>query len=153
MDVWCAIRTYPKHAEELGNPIPQEPVFFLKPTSSIDGFGKIDSCEGDVHHEIELVVKFGPGLTPQKMTLGLDLTKRSIQDRLKQNGLPWAEAKAFKSSAIIGEWIEFDDRAEYMLEINGNVVQNGSLNDMSWSVEELVSKLATSRSYLKGVLQ
>ena len=84
MDVWCAIRTYPKHAEELGNPIPQEPVFFLKPTSSIDRFGKIDSCEGDVHHEIELVVKLGPGLIPQKMTLGLDLTKRSIQDKLKQ---------------------------------------------------------------------
>jgi len=150
MDVWCAIRTYPKHAEELGNPIPQEPVFFLKPTSSIDRFGKIDSCEGDVHHEIELVVKLGPGLIPKKMTLGLDLTKRSIQDKLKQNGLPWAEAKAFKSSAIIGEWIEFDDRAEYMLEINGNVVQNGSLNDMSWSVEELVSKLATWADLKEG---
>ena len=80
-----------------------------------------------MHHEIELVVKLGTDLTPEKMTLGLDLTKRSIQDRLKQNGLPWAEAKAFKSSAIVGEWIDFDKRAEYTLEINGSLVQNLSL--------------------------
>ena len=85
MDVWCAIRTYPKHAQELGNPIPQEPVFFLKPTSSVTEFGQIDSCEGDVHHEIELVLKIGENLEPVQMTIGLDLTKRSIQDHLKEN--------------------------------------------------------------------
>ena len=95
MDVWCAIRTYPKHALELGNPIPQEPVFFLKPSSSIIGFGQIDTCGGDVHHEIELVLKIGDEGIPSHMALGLDLTKRSVQDHLKSNGLPWAEAKAF----------------------------------------------------------
>ena len=66
MDVWCAIRTYPKHAQELGNPIPQEPVFFLKPTSSVASFGEIDACDGDVHHEIELVIRLDSELkTPQ----------------------------------------------------------------------------------------
>ena len=142
MDVWCAIRTYPKHAEELGNPIPQEPVFFLKSTSSVVSFGEIDTCGGDVHHEIELVLKLGEGLIPTEMALGLDLTKRSVQDRLKANGLPWAEAKAFAGSAVIGDWSEYNPNAEYRLEINGNEVQRGSLVEMSWTPGELIDKLS-----------
>jgi len=150
MDVWCAIRTYPKHAAELGNPIPQEPVFFLKPESSVIPFDKIDTCGGDVHHEIELVVKLGRDLKPQKMALGLDLTKRSIQDKLKSKGLPWAEAKAFSGAAIIGEWVDFDERAKYELHINNKLVQSGSLDDMSWSVIDLLSKLATWAKISEG---
>ena len=142
MDVWCAIRTYPKHATELGNPIPTEPVFFLKPASSVVGFGNIDSCGGDVHHEIELVVRLGENLEPVEMAIGLDLTKRSVQDHLKKNRLPWAEAKAFTGSAVIGDWVEFNQGAEYSLQINGKEVQRGSLNEMSWNCEELISKLA-----------
>jgi 2-keto-4-pentenoate hydratase/2-oxohepta-3-ene-1,7-dioic acid hydratase in catechol pathway len=141
MDVWCAIRTYPKHAQELGNPIPQEPVFFLKPTSCVTAFGEIDACDGDVHHEIELVIRLDSELKPHKMALGLDLTKRSIQDRLKLNSLPWAEAKAFKGAAVIGEWVNFDSNARYTLEKNGTMVQSGSLREMSWTVEELLQKL------------
>ncbi len=142
MDVWCAIRTYPKHATELGNPIPDEPVFFLKPSSSIVEFSSIDTCGGDVHHEIELVLKLGEGLKPTHMALGLDLTKRSVQDRLKENKLPWAEAKAFVGSAVLGDWVEFDERAAYHLQVNGMRVQSGFLIEMSWSAEELISKLA-----------
>jgi len=142
MDVWCAIRTYPKHATELGNPIPSEPVFFLKPTSSVVGFGTIDSCGGDVHHEVELVLKLGESLQPTHMTVGLDLTKRSVQDYLKQNGLPWAEAKAFNGSAVIGEWVDFNQNTEYTLIINGKMVQRGSINEMSWNPSELIEKLA-----------
>jgi 2-keto-4-pentenoate hydratase/2-oxohepta-3-ene-1,7-dioic acid hydratase in catechol pathway len=143
MDVWCAIRTYPKHAQELGNPTPQEPVFFLKPSSSITKFNRIDTCGGDVHHEIELVLKIGPDMMPTQMSLGLDLTKRSIQDRLKANGLPWAEAKAFVGSAIIGDWVDYDPRAEYSLSINQEEVQRGSLSEMSWTPGELIDKLAS----------
>ena len=142
MDVWCAIRTYPKHAQELGNPIPQEPVFFLKPTSSVTEFGQIDSCEGDVHHEIELVLKIGENLEPVQMTIGLDLTKRSIQDHLKENRLPWAQAKAFRGSAVIGDWIDYNPMASYILELNGNEVQKGSVIEMSWTPQELIDKLS-----------
>ena len=152
MDVWCAIRTYPKHALELGNPIPQEPVFFLKPSSSIIEFGQIETCEGDVHHEIELVLKIGDEGMPSQMALGLDLTKRSVQDHLKSNGLPWAEAKAFSGSAVIGDWIEYDHRAEYSLEINGKEVQRGSLKEMSWTPGELIGKLSTWAPIRKGDL-
>ncbi|MDP7373891.1 MAG: fumarylacetoacetate hydrolase family protein [Candidatus Poseidoniaceae archaeon] len=142
MDVWCAIRTYPKHATELGNPIPDEPVFFLKPSSSVVEFGEIDACGGDVHHEIELVLKLGEGLNPTHMALGLDLTKRSIQDMLKEKRLPWAEAKAFTGAAVLGEWVEFDERASFQLEVNRKTTQIGSLANMSFSIDELISKLA-----------
>ena len=142
MDVWCAIRTYPKHATELGNPIPSEPVFFLKPSSSVVDFGVIDSCDGDVHHEIELVLKIGPDMEPTHMALGLDLTKRSIQDRLKEKSLPWAEAKAFTDSAVLGDWVEYNPEAEYSLNVNGNEVQTGSLEQMSWTPNQLIAKLA-----------
>ena len=127
MDVWCAIRTYPKHATELGNPIPTAPVFFLKPSSSVVDFGTIDSCGGDVHHEIELVLKLGDNMEPTHMALGLDLTKRSIQDYLKEKSLPWAKAKAFNGSAVLGDWVDYNPNAEYSLEVNGNEVQRGSL--------------------------
>ena len=143
MDVWCAIRPYPKHAQELGNLVPQEPVFFLKPSSSITTFDRIETCGGDVHHEIELVLKIGPDMMPTQMSLGLDLTKRSVQDRLKSNGLPWAEAKAFVGSAIIGDWVDYDPRAEYSLDINQKEVQRGSLNEMSWTPGELIDKLSS----------
>mgnify|MGYP001174664880 CR=1 FL=1 len=142
MDVWCAIRTYSKHATELGNQIPEEPVFFLKPSSSVIEFGEIETCGGDVHHEIELVVKLGEGLKPTHMALGLDLTKRSIQDMLKEKRLPWAEAKAFTGAAVLGKWVEFDERANFQLQVNGKNVQTGFLEKMSWSVDELISKLA-----------
>lgn len=143
MDVWCAIRTYSKHAQELGNHVPQEPVFFLKPSSSITTFDLIETCGGDVHHEIELVLKLGPDMVPTQMALGLDLTKRSVQDRLKSNGLPWAEAKAFVGSAIIGDWVDYDPRAEYSLAINQKEVQRGALSEMSWTPEELIDKLSS----------
>jgi 2-keto-4-pentenoate hydratase/2-oxohepta-3-ene-1,7-dioic acid hydratase in catechol pathway len=150
MDVWCAIRTYPKHAEELGNPIPQEPVFFLKSTSSIVSFGEIDTCGGDVHHEIELVLKLGDDLMPTEMALGLDLTKRSVQDRLKAGGLPWAEAKAFTGSSVIGDWVKYNPNAKYTFKINGNEVQRGSLVEMSWTPRELIDKLSNWAPIMKG---
>ena len=142
MDVWCAIRTYPKHAEELGNPIPQEPIFFLKSSSSVIGFGQIESCDGDVHHEIELVQKLGQDLRPVQMALGLDLTKRTVQDRLKAESLPWAQAKSFSGSAVIGGWVDYNPNAEYSLKINDKEVQRGSLAEMSWTPGELIDKLS-----------
>ena len=150
MDIWCAIRTYPLHAQELDNPTPQDPVFFLKPVSSITGFNTIETCNGDVHHEIELVLKIGANLMPVQMALGLDLTKRSIQDRLKSEGLPWAEAKAFTGSASIGDWLEYNPRAEYALSINGTEVQRGSLMQMSWTPGELIDKLSSWASIREG---
>ena len=127
MDVWCAIRL--TRNTQLNWAIRfQKNRFFLKPSSSVVEFGEIDTCGGDVHHEIELVL-LGEGLKPTHMALGLDLTKRSVQDMLKRKD---CRARQAFRSAVLGEWVEFDERAEYQLEINGNQVQTGSLrNELS----------------------
>lgn len=141
MDVWCAIRTFPKHAAELGNSTPQEPVFFLKSSSSVCAFSRIECHNGDVHHELELVIRIGPDLKPDAMAVGLDLTKRSTQDRLKAGGLPWTAAKSFAGASVIGDWVDFSKNVEYTLEINGALIQRARLAEMSWSIEELLDKL------------
>lgn len=141
MAVWCAIRTYAKHASELGNAVPSEPVFFLKADACVRQGGIIDSRAGEVHHEVELVYRIGENLHPDAMTVGLDLTLRSEQDRLKTERLPWASAKSFIGSAVIGEWVDVAD-AEVRLEVNGNLVQDSAGEDMVLSVEELISRLA-----------
>ena len=142
MDVWCAIRTYPKHAAELGNSTPQEPVFFLKSSSSVVPFGQIDCQNGDIHHELELVVRIGEGLKPDAMAVGLDLTKRTTQDYLKTGGLPWAAAKSFHGASVIGDWVDFSDNVAFDLQINGEIKQKATLNQMSWSISQLVGKLS-----------
>ena len=76
------------------------------------------------------------------MAIGLDLTKRSVQDNLKEQKLPWAQAKSFRGAAVLGDWVPFDARAEYSLAVNGNEMQFGSLKEMSWTPNELLEKLA-----------
>ena len=115
---------------------------FLEAIIKCCRFLSIDSCNGDVHHEIELVENRGQDNEPSHMALGLDLTKRSIQDHLKEKSLPWAEAKAFTGSAVLGNWVEYNPEAEYSLEVNGNEVQRGSLAMMSWTPQQLIAKLA-----------
>ena len=116
-------------------------MFFLKPSSSITGFSIIDLNGKDLHHELELVVKLGENLKPESMTVGLDLTKRNLQNSLKNERLPWTEAKGFKNSAVIGDWIEYNPSASYSLEVNHKTVQKGSIAELTWSVEELIDKL------------
>tara|TARA_B100001996_G_scaffold375825_1_gene356278 strand:- start:29 stop:598 length:570 start_codon:yes stop_codon:yes gene_type:complete len=152
MDVWCAIRTYPKHAQELGNSIPQEPVFFLKPESSIISFSQIDTSSDDIHHEIELVLKLGSDGNPEQMALGLDLTKRKIQSKIKEQGLPWSEAKAFTGSAIIGNWHTYNQNASFTLTINGVIKQQGALSKMNWTPHQLIQKLSNWASIREGDL-
>ena len=101
----------------------------------------INTCEGDVHHEVELVVRLGEGLSPEAMTVGLDLTKRSLQDNAKNKALPWAEAKSFVGSAIIGDWVE-PVADSISLEIDGNIVQSGHLDLMICSMTDLIAELA-----------
>lgn len=141
MTVWCAIRTYAAHASELGNPIMKKPAFFLKADACLTGPGTINTCRGDVHHEVELVVRLGEDLSPEAMTVGLDLTKRSLQDNAKNKGLPWAEAKSFVGSAIIGDWVE-PVADSISLEIDGNIVQSGHLDLMICSMTDLIAELA-----------
>ena len=151
----CVGKNYLKHARELGDQIPTEPLYFLKPPSTLycaEGTGgEVDLPRGDeIHHEIELVLEIGKDpngeLQFSRYTFGLDLTRRELQSRLKKAGQPWEKAKVFKNSATIGPWQPFTTLSEVMstpfaLQINGETRQNGIPNDMRWPPNELLLDL------------
>jgi len=155
MKILCVGRNYRKHAEELGNEVPSEPVIFMKPDSAIlrqrDAF-YIPDFSNDVHYEAEIVIKLnrlGKRIQSKfahkyyaEFTLGIDFTARDVQATLKSKGLPWEKAKAFDSSAVCGNWLKAEDfdltNLNFELRKNGEVVQLGNTKDMLFSVHELV---------------
>jgi 2-keto-4-pentenoate hydratase/2-oxohepta-3-ene-1,7-dioic acid hydratase in catechol pathway len=147
----CVGKNYLKHAKELGDAIPEEPLFFLKPPSTIcaveSGAPTVALPKhGEVHHEIELVLKIagrGSDFSFSHFTFGLDLTIRDLQSRLKKAGQPWEKAKVFKNSAILGPWVKLSSLPEVMdlafaLKINGELRQQGVGRDMRWPPLELL---------------
>ena len=118
--IFCVGRNYGEHVKEMGNAMPAEsqtPIIFMKPVTSLVHVGaplKLPRNVGSVHHEMELVLILGKGgadIAPSSAvshvvgaTLGLDLTLRDEQARLKQAGAPWELAKAFDGSAAVGRF-------------------------------------------------
>ena len=100
MALWCSIRTFAKHAHELGNEQPPEPVFFVKPNNCIQRSGpiQVSSHPGSVHHEIECVIRLGNDLSPEAIAVGLDLTDRVTQSELRAEQLPWSKGKCFEAA-------------------------------------------------------
>ncbi len=148
----CVGKNYLKHAIELGGAVPEEPLYFIKPPSSLcaNTSAPIEiPTRYEVHHELELVYR----LTQRKgkwtfshFTLGLDLTLRDLQANLKKNGQPWEKAKVFKNSAICGPWLELPTVAdtlnmEFALQVNGEIRQKGFGRDMRWKPEETLTDL------------
>lgn len=161
MKIICIGRNYVAHVHELKNEIPQEPVFFMKPDSSLlrnnDPF-YIPEWSNEIHHEIELVIKInrlGKNIGKQfahryydEIGLGIDFTARDIQNKLKEKGLPWEKAKAFDQSAVLGgmfiDKTVFPDQhnISFKLKINGNMVQDGNSELMIFSFEEIISHVS-----------
>lgn len=155
MKILCIGRNYKKHAEELGNKVPKEPVIFMKPDSAIlrqrDAF-YIPDFTNEVHYEAEIVVKLNRlGKKIQKkfahkyyaqFTLGIDFTARDVQSELKAKGLPWEKAKAFDSSAVCGTWLDVEGydltNLEFELHKNGEVVQKGNTANMIFPIDALI---------------
>jgi 2-keto-4-pentenoate hydratase/2-oxohepta-3-ene-1,7-dioic acid hydratase in catechol pathway len=142
----CIGRNYVDHIQELNNEIPQEMVVFIKPNSAIAD--QLQSThEEPLHYESEIcfVVK---NQCLAAVAFGLDLTKRSLQSRLKAKGLPWERAKCFDGAALFSPFVDIDEIKESLtvqLEINGVRVQNGSvelmINKPAQILEELMSFL------------
>ena len=127
----CIGRNYVDHIKELDNEIPEEPVFFLKPNSSIAN--SIHPGEDEpIHYEGEISFLLISGEL-SAVAFGLDLTKRALQSKLKTTGLPWERSKAFDQSAVFSEFVTFkgnisDLRME--LYINQVLVQQGGYDLM-----------------------
>ena len=158
MKIICIGRNYVAHARELNNEVPEEPVFFMKPDSSLlrnnDPF-YIPEWTADVHHEVELVLRIsrvGKGIDKQfahryydAVALGIDFTARDVQNILKSKGLPWEKAKAFDRAAVLSNTFvpatDFPDlqNISFKLDINGVEVQQGNSALMIFGFDEIVS--------------
>jgi 2-keto-4-pentenoate hydratase/2-oxohepta-3-ene-1,7-dioic acid hydratase in catechol pathway len=160
MKIICIGRNYASHAKELNNPIPEEPVIFMKPDSSLIRNNQpffIPDFSTDVHHEVELVVKINKlGKHIEKkfahkyyheIGIGIDFTARDLQSKMKEKGLPWEKAKGFDGSAPLGKFVPkstFSDieNINFHLDINGKRVQTGNTSNMLFSIDTIVEHVS-----------
>ncbi len=156
----CVGRNYAEHARELGNEVPEKPIFFMKPSTSIIGSGEeiiIPSISSDCHHEVELAViigKKGKSIRPVEAMdhiagygVAIDLTLRDVQTELKNRGLPWEAAKAFDTACPLSDFVpasRIPDPHELRisLRVNGEIRQDSSTSLMVRRIPELLSEIS-----------
>jgi len=163
--IYCIGRNYQAHINELGNQVPSEPVVFLKSNAALRGeSGTLAFSHEVFHHEAEVVVKIGsfvpmgsaPGLSAaSQIAMGLYLTRRDKQAKLKQEGLPWTLAKSFKGSAVLGPFIDLPAQIqslEFFLSINGDLKQKGNTALMIHSFDQIIDYLGSFQDLFPGDL-
>lgn len=151
--VICIGRNYVDHIKELANEIPDEMVVFLKPNSAINKVLTAKHNDDVLHYEAELSFLYQGG----KFTavgLGLDLTKREVQGKLKAKGLPWERAKAFDNSAIFSDFVSIEQediqRLNLSLMINDAPKQQGGVNLMMTKPADILRELQNFMSLEDG---
>ncbi len=155
----CVGRNYADHAKELNNPVPTEPILFIKPATAAADMTQpfpIPTNRGSCHVETEMALLIGSTLTRASeakagraiagVGLGFDLTLRDLQSSLKQKGHPWEKAKAFDGSCPLSTFVspgEIDwQNLQLRLRRNGQLQQDGNSRDMLTPVLELVSYIS-----------
>jgi fumarylpyruvate hydrolase len=160
--IFCVGRNYADHAREMGHdPDREPPFFFMKPASAIVTDGRdmaYPHLSNDVHHEIEMVVAIGKGgenISADHALehvygygVGLDMTRRDLQGEAKKLGRPWDTGKAFDQAAPCGAITPAAQcghlgEGVVKLLINGQVRQEGNLNQLIWDVPETIAYLST----------
>ncbi|TYP69581.1 fumarylacetoacetate hydrolase family protein [Paenibacillus methanolicus] len=152
-NIYCVGRNYALHAKELGNDVPGEPMIFGKPTHALnpaEGTLVLPAGIGEIHHEVELVVRIASDYAPGKplselidgVALGIDWTARDVQSALKEKRHPWLLAKGFKGSATLSAFRPFEGEQfaslTFSLVKNGETIQQGSPADMIFPLRQLV---------------
>ena len=157
--IYCIGKNYADHAKEMGGAVDRDqPFFFSKPPQSITQSNTISfpTQTNNLHHEVELVVFIGSKCSDiQKEDahesifgygVGVDLTKRDLQDIAKKNGKPWDLSKGFDNSAPISEIFQNEKnvlrQGEINLSVNGVKKQSSNLSNMAWEVDEIISWLS-----------
>jgi 2-keto-4-pentenoate hydratase/2-oxohepta-3-ene-1,7-dioic acid hydratase in catechol pathway len=156
----CVGRNYAAHAKELGNVVPDAPILFLKPSTSIVPLSpsfSIPSDRGSCHHETEIAVLIGQTISKIDLKdvpaaiagygLALDLTLRDLQNQLKKQGYPWEVAKAFDGACPLSPFMKPEQlgdvyHAEFTLTVNGEPRQQGLTDDMITPVYELIAYIS-----------
>ncbi|HEV2363777.1 MAG TPA: fumarylacetoacetate hydrolase family protein [Caulobacteraceae bacterium] len=155
--ILCVGRNYAAHRREMGGDERDPPFFFAKPADALapgGGTAPFPPATADLHHEVELVVGLsaGGGDVPPEEALGLvfgyavgvDLTRRDLQNQARSKGQPWEAGKAFDRSAPISAIRPWGGRSppdgRICLSVNGAVRQDASLGDMIWKVPEIIAE-------------
>lgn len=158
--VYCIGRNYAAHAIEMGHdPDREAPFFFQKNPENLDPSGQFPypPMSQDVHHEMEMVVALKSGGRDIGLgdalshvfgyAIGFDMTRRDLQAQMKKAGRPWEIGKAFERSAPVG-MLHGVDKVGHLatgriaLSVNGQMRQDGDLNQMIWKVPEMISYLS-----------
>ena len=157
--IYCIGKNYADHAKEMGGAVDRDqPFFFSKPPQSITQSNTISfpTQTNNLHHEVELVVFIGSKCSDiQKEDaqesifgygVGVDLTKRDLQDIAKKNAKPWDLSKGFDNSAPISKIVQNEKnvlrQGEINLSVNGVKKQSSNLSNMAWEVDEIISWLS-----------
>ncbi|WP_340677792.1 fumarylacetoacetate hydrolase family protein [Paraglaciecola sp.] len=166
--VVCVGRNYLLHIQELNNALPDKPLLFIKPSTSLATLSEpveIPLDLGACHNEIELAVLISSPLkkaSEQQVSdaiwgygLALDLTLRDVQDELKRLGQPWERAKAFDGSCPLSPFVLKSDIADqqnvsFSLKVNGQERQQGNSQDMLMSINALLSEISQTFTLLPG---
>ena len=160
--IFCVGRNYAEHAREMGtDPDREPPFFFMKSADTVVASGseiKYPTRTENLHHEVELVIAMGSGGSDISVAeasdhifgyaVGVDLTRRDLQQQMKENGRPWDIGKSFDQAAPVGEiqpsWnIGHPRKGKINLSVNGKTRQKADLKDMIWSIDEIIAELST----------
>ena len=159
--VVCVGHNYAKHVRELGSEMPDEPVLFIKPATSLVEMEArplvLPEGLGEVHHEIEMAMLVSEPIRDMDAAgaryciggyaLALDLTLRDVQNRLKEKGLPWERAKAFDGSCPVSAFVDargvsVRQELSLRLSVNGTQRQQGHTGEMLFPAFELLSHMS-----------
>lgn len=139
----CVGRNYVEHIRELGNEIPENMVIFLKPSTAISETLLSEHNGETLHYEGEISFLYMYGKF-QAVSFGLDLTKRALQNKLKNKGLPWERTKAFDGAALFSPFVSFEgsfDALSLSLEINDKRTQSGSPELMMYKPDKILKEI------------
>lgn len=172
--IYCVGRNYEDHAKEMGFTGREAPFFFMKAADAVRfvGDGETGSMAyptltKNLHHEIELVAAIGTGgkniaaADAHKhiygYAVGLDMTRRDLQNEMKKQGRPWEIGKAFEQSAPIGPIVPVADagdveKAEIALQVNGTDRQRSNVSKLIWSIAETIEHLSAAWELQPGDL-
>ena len=172
--IYCVGRNYAEHAKEMGFTGREAPFFFMKPADAVlcadEGAAlsmPYPSLTNNLHHEIELVVAIGKGgkhiPAAQAMehiwgyAVGLDMTRRDLQNDMKKQGRPWCIGKAFEASAPISAITPAAQagdvqHAEIWLQVNGQDRQRSNVNQLIWNIADTIEHLSNAWELQPGDL-
>lgn len=168
MKIFCIGRNYAEHAKELNNPLPSEPLVFMKPPTALVVNNKpffYPDFSSDLHYEGEIVLRIcknGRSVQPEfasryydAVAFGIDFTARDVQDKLKAKGHPWEIAKAFDRSAPLSPFVPLEElenpaAIRFQLKKNGQLVQDGNTKDLIFSFDTLIVHLSKYFTLQKG---